>query len=260
MKKKLTAVALIVCMLAIMLVGASLAYFTDETQTAENTFTVGNVSIELYEGEPSDKIYDGIDFEEAIIPGRDFDKNPTIEVGKNSQDCYAFLEMDLNKYVSLINLMGVEYYGPEYQGFTAFVTELAANKTLRADVVNKWFTGITHEDWQIMNLEEIETLVASVAKGQNPSHLKIVLGYIGGADEGVLAAEESVTFMTGFGMPEEVTQSMMDGEDAYYIDGTSKSNFNTDSAKFKMAFTAYAIQADEVDSIEKAYEYLFATK
>lgn len=48
MKKKLTAVALIVCMLAIMLVGASLAYFTDDDE-ATNTFTVGNVTIDLTE-------------------------------------------------------------------------------------------------------------------------------------------------------------------------------------------------------------------
>ena len=50
MKKKLTAVALVVCMLAIMLVGASLAYFTD-TKSAENTFTAGGVKIDLIEQE-----------------------------------------------------------------------------------------------------------------------------------------------------------------------------------------------------------------
>lgn len=48
MKKKLTAIALVVCMLAVMLVGASLAYFTDE-DTKTNTFTVGNVDIRLIE-------------------------------------------------------------------------------------------------------------------------------------------------------------------------------------------------------------------
>ena len=48
MKKKLTAVALVVCMLAIMLVGASLAYFTD-TDQATNTFTAGGVKIDLIE-------------------------------------------------------------------------------------------------------------------------------------------------------------------------------------------------------------------
>ena len=48
MKKKLTAVALVVCMLAIMLVGASLAYFTDKDE-ATNTFTAGSVKIDLIE-------------------------------------------------------------------------------------------------------------------------------------------------------------------------------------------------------------------
>ena len=50
MKKKLTAVALIICMIAIMLVGATMAYFTDEAE-ATNTFTVGNVKIELLESQ-----------------------------------------------------------------------------------------------------------------------------------------------------------------------------------------------------------------
>ena len=48
MKKKLTAIFLCVALVAIAVVGASLAYFTD-TKSATNTFTVGNVSIDLIE-------------------------------------------------------------------------------------------------------------------------------------------------------------------------------------------------------------------
>ena len=48
MKKKLTAIFLCVALVAIAIVGASLAYFTD-TKSATNTFTVGNVKIELIE-------------------------------------------------------------------------------------------------------------------------------------------------------------------------------------------------------------------
>ena len=48
MKKKITAIFLCVALVAIAIVGASLAYFTD-TKTATNTFTVGNVKIELLE-------------------------------------------------------------------------------------------------------------------------------------------------------------------------------------------------------------------
>ena len=76
MKKKLTAVALIVCMIAIMLVGASLAYFTDEKEV-ENTFTVGNVEIKLNETEWEDEA-------EAVAPGDVYAKNPVVEnVGAN---------------------------------------------------------------------------------------------------------------------------------------------------------------------------------
>ena len=48
MKKKVTALCLCVALLAVAVVGASLAYFTD-TKSATNTFTVGNVSIDLIE-------------------------------------------------------------------------------------------------------------------------------------------------------------------------------------------------------------------
>lgn len=50
MKKKITAIFLCVALVAIAIVGASLAYFTD-TKTATNTFTVGNVKIQLLESQ-----------------------------------------------------------------------------------------------------------------------------------------------------------------------------------------------------------------
>ena len=50
MKKKITAIFLCVALVAIAIVGASLAYFTD-TKSATNTFTVGNVEIELLESQ-----------------------------------------------------------------------------------------------------------------------------------------------------------------------------------------------------------------
>ena len=48
MKKKLTAIFLCIALVAIVIVGASRAYFTD-TKEATNTFTVGNVKIDLIE-------------------------------------------------------------------------------------------------------------------------------------------------------------------------------------------------------------------
>lgn len=51
MKKKITAICLCVALVAVAVVGASLAYFTD-TDTADNTFTSGKVEITLNEKEP----------------------------------------------------------------------------------------------------------------------------------------------------------------------------------------------------------------
>ena len=49
MKKKILSLTLVVCLLAIAVVGGTLAYFTDDTGVAENTFTVGDVEITLDE-------------------------------------------------------------------------------------------------------------------------------------------------------------------------------------------------------------------
>ena len=255
MKKKITAIALVVCLVAVAIVGGSLAYFTDTTEAKVNQFTVGNVDIDLTE--PAWK------GDATLMPGVSFEKDPTITVGEKSQDAYVFLKMDMNKYVSLVNLMGVDAYknnigglSGEYPGFTKFVGALASDNALRAAVVDRWFTGINHADWKVMNVEEITALVSNVANGQNANKLEIVLGYIG-SDDDTLSAGKSVTFMTKFGMPATVTASMFNGEDAYYINGVSKSNFNTDASKFKMTFTAYAIQAAGLADIDAAYTALF---
>ena len=80
MKKKITAIALVVCLVAVAIVGGSLAYFTD-TKEAENTFTVGNVEIKLTE--PN---WEGSGSQDApeVYPGEPLAKDPTVEnTGKN---------------------------------------------------------------------------------------------------------------------------------------------------------------------------------
>ena len=255
MKKKILAICLVIALAATAVIGGTLAYFTDTTEAKVNEFTVGNVDIDLTEPK-----WKG---DATLMPGVSYGKDPTITVGEKSQDAYVFLKLDMNKYVSLVNLMGVDAYKNnigglqgKYPGFTAFVKALASDNALRATVVDRWFTGINHADWKVMNVDEITALVNNVANGQNANKLEIVLGYIG-SDDDTLSAGKSVTFMTAFGMPDTVTASMFEGEDAYYINGVSKSNFNTDASTFKITFTAYAIQKAEIADIDAAYAALF---
>lgn len=260
MKKKITAICLVVALAATAIVGGTLAYFTDTTDEVRNEFTVGNVAIDLdepnweYEGDKAN-----------LVPGTQIAKDPTITVLDKSQDAYVFLKLDMNKYVSLINLMGVDAYknniaGLEgtYPGFGEFMNTLATDREVRETVVNRWFTGINHNDWEIMNLDVIQAAVEGTATETNPKAISVVLGYKGGDNGGIVSEGDVIKFMDSFGMPETVTSSMFDGEDAYYIDGDSKSDFNTENASFKMTFTAYAIQAEGIDGLAAAYSALQA--
>lgn len=67
MKRKLIAIILIACMALVAVTGATLAYFTDN-DAVKNEFTVGNISIDLWEKVGVDE--DG----EDILVGKDTDK------------------------------------------------------------------------------------------------------------------------------------------------------------------------------------------
>lgn len=87
MKKKVTAIALAVCILAVAVIGATMAYFTD-TDSKTNTFTFGGVDIELNETSEEDKknnIHAGTEKEdgftyEKVLPGLVYSKVPEVKV------------------------------------------------------------------------------------------------------------------------------------------------------------------------------------
>lgn len=84
MKKKITALALVVAILAIAIIGGTLAYFTD-TKTATNTFTVGNVKIKLDEKDPTtgERTETGAAYT-SVTPGVAYAKDPTVtNIGNN---------------------------------------------------------------------------------------------------------------------------------------------------------------------------------
>lgn len=79
--KKIVAIALIACLALTAIAGATLAYFTDETEVKENVFTVGNVDITLTEPK-----WDANGSEDApeVYPGEKLAKDPTVtNVGEN---------------------------------------------------------------------------------------------------------------------------------------------------------------------------------
>ena len=87
MNKKKTVLAAIVLLL-IMIVGGVVAYFTD-TETATNTFTIGNVDITLTE--PAWKPNDAKD----LMPGETVAKDPTITNVSTKNDAFVFAKVEV---------------------------------------------------------------------------------------------------------------------------------------------------------------------
>lgn len=107
-KRKLMLVALSLCMVAILAIGGSLAFFTD-TSKATNTFTVGDVDITLDEAPvkkdgdkwvpdtTADRTEEGNRYED-VYPGAVLPKDPTVHnVGTN--DAYVRVQVQVNKAV-----------------------------------------------------------------------------------------------------------------------------------------------------------------
>ena len=140
MKKK-TLVILIASVVtaAAMTVGGTLAFFTD-TETATNTFTVGNVNITLDEAivtraegsnewiaDEEERTEEGNTYDN-IFPGAYLPKDPTVTVAKDSEDCYVRLKIEVKNWNRIKKLITstdeleakfdpedfIEYDGNEY--------------------------------------------------------------------------------------------------------------------------------------------------
>lgn len=160
MKKKIVSVCLVVCLLATAIIGTTLAYFTDETEVVKNTFTSGNVTIDLDEAKVDEY---GVAAEPAtrvtansykLVPSATYTKDPTVHVAKGSEPCYVYVEIR-NSIAELIdpllivdgwNSMGNGvYYWNEVVDARENAVDLTVFEsfTVKEDAV---LTGVTSED------------------------------------------------------------------------------------------------------------------
>ena len=103
MKKKNLLISLLsLALVAVIGVGATLAYFTDKTDVKNNVFTTGMVDITLTDTSDSEKATEtetGIFFDE-VMPGDLLDKDVYITVDKDSAPAYvgAFVSVDYSHF------------------------------------------------------------------------------------------------------------------------------------------------------------------
>ena len=96
--KKLTVVLLSVILVLCCTIGGTLAWLKDSTETVTNTFTVGNIDIELDESKLND---DGTlntanrvkENSYKMVPGVVVNKDPKVTVKANSEACWVFIEV-----------------------------------------------------------------------------------------------------------------------------------------------------------------------
>lgn len=118
MNKKVVTTGVAVALAATAVVGGTLAYFTD-SQEAKNTFTVGNVKIELTEPKWDET---GKKDGETVYAGEPLAKDPTVEnVGANP--CFVRIKVE-----------GLDQFGEK--GNITYRTDYAPDK-----LGDNWFDG-----------------------------------------------------------------------------------------------------------------------
>ena len=173
-KKKILVLALTVAMAAILVVGGSLAYLTDK-KTATNTFTMGDVKIELDETDVKNPTGDRVTSNEyEVYPGAVVTKDPIVHnVGKN--DAYIRATVNVSNWMNL----AAAYY-PDFK-------ETFPNDGYKAAL--NLLVGELGEGWSVVGVTAGDTFTI----GQFDA--KFILKYTGEGTNGTLPAGKDTTAM-----------------------------------------------------------------
>ena len=168
-KRRILAISMSLVIVAILAIGATLAYFTD-TKTATNTFTMGNVNIKLDETNVNDPEGDRVSQNEYdVYPGAEVEKDPTVHnVGVNG--AYIRATVNVSNWMNLC----AAYY-PDFKPTFPNKAYYEALNLLVGDL---------GEGWSVVGVEAGDVFTI----GQFDA--KFVLKY-----DGVLASGEDTTAM-----------------------------------------------------------------
>lgn len=141
MKKAKKIVALLLC--AVLLVGATIAgtvaYLTS-VKTVKNTFTVGQVAIELHETGETNRGDGTVGLDLHLIPGKAVGKDPAVTVLKDSEDCYVRMKVTVSDPAKLAAAFEDLTYTGVHGNNLSYVTDGVFNLHLIVD-------GWKAEDW-----------------------------------------------------------------------------------------------------------------
>ena len=136
MKKKLLAASLVIALLAIAVVGGSLAWLQD-SKAVTNTFTVGQVKIDLTEPGWSDNA--------KLVPGAVIAKDPTVTVKANSEKCKVYVKVEVPANLAALVDLDIDttnWLATGVTGVYAYKEDVSASATENT-VLPKVFSKVT---------------------------------------------------------------------------------------------------------------------
>ena len=250
MKKKITALCLCVALLAIAVVGASLAYFTD-TDNATNTFAVGNVKIALIEQQKGENGLEPFESGKTLLPGTS-DKNAVSKIvtveNTGANDAWVWVDLKIPAYLvsneyptnesknalhwNSYGCFNVEYNSGNYWGLATSDGIVGADhKVTNTDMVavedGLWY------DYQFVGKETIDNTEYVVIRTKMQNELpagKISLPCLAQVymDWRVVTNEDGTQFILPAGAPISI------------------------DASWEIIVNAYAIQADGFNTVDEA--------
>ena len=160
MKKK--TIALIVCLTLIIgcAIGGTIAWLTDKTATVTNTFTAGDVDIDLTETFNTDTNNDGKNdcWTAKMVPGASYTKDPVVTVKAGSEGCWLFVKFEENNGADT------------YLNYTSTLT--TDNGWTRGDgtsiPTNVWYRAVpasnTDQSWNLLDGNTVQVDGTAVTK------------------------------------------------------------------------------------------------
>ena len=215
MKKKLTALALVLAVVASLFAGMTLTYFTDKG-TVTNTFTVGNVDIKVYETDANGQETEAGRLYENVVPGVTYAKDPTIKnIGRNGAYARMLVTVPKDLFNTIASLTPRVNLEDVFLGFDSTKWELGGIYSDDAD------TGATNAITYVYNYRN------------------------------VLGAGDTATLFTGFELPAGLTQEDLAAWSTFYIavegQAIQKEGFTDGDAALRALDDAYDHKATVVE-------------
>ena len=249
MKKKIVSLALAVCLIAIAAVG-TLAYFTDK-DTATNTFTVGNVAIDLIEQQKGAQGLEDFKDGKVLVPGTsDVNAVSKIVTVKNTgaNDAWVWVDLKIPAY-----LVSSEY--PTNESKNALHWNSYGCFNVEYNSGNYWGLatddGIVDADHKVTNTDMV-----AVEDGLWYDYQYVGKETIGETEYVVIRTKMQNTLPAGKISLPCLAQVYMDWRVTTNAEGTqfilpAGDPISTD-ASWEIIVNAYAIQADGFDSVDAA--------